>query len=97
MRKIAPRRIRLFDPPKQRAGDLSDQAVSTPRSLIEKIVLVPEPDSKGLLFDLYGDLAGILNFATNGQLARVRSEADLKQAQFMAGMLGNLQVSLVVG
>lgn len=97
MRTIAVRLLRLFDPPKQRAVDLSDQAVSTLRSLIEKIVLMPDPDSKGLLIDLYGDLTGILNSATNGQLARVRSKADLKQARFVAGKPGNLHVSLVVG
>lgn len=59
VRTIALRLSRLFDPPKHGAGELSDRAVSTLRSLIEKIVLVPDPDPRGLLIDLYGDPAGI--------------------------------------
>ncbi len=56
------------------------------RSLIDKIVLVPDPDSKGLLIDLHGDLAGILNIATEGESAKPGREIDIRQIRIVAGL-----------
>lgn len=44
-----------------------DEAAELIRSLVDRIVLTPDPNSKGLLIDLHGDLAGILNVATKSE------------------------------
>ncbi|MEA2902762.1 MAG: hypothetical protein QOI12_149 [Alphaproteobacteria bacterium] len=70
----------LNDPTLRReAGDLV-------RSLIEKIVLTPNPKSEGLVVDLYGDLAGILNIATGQSDAKAKEEIDLKQIRLVVGL-----------
>jgi hypothetical protein len=64
------------------------------RSLIKEIVITPQNDSKRVIVDIHGDLAGILNMA-NGKPhahAHAENELDLKHIQLMvgAGNGGNL-------
>lgn len=40
------------------------------RALVEKIVLTPRSDQKGLSIDLHGDLAGILQLAKSGEIIK---------------------------
>lgn len=62
------------------------EAIELIRSLIDKVVLHPDPGSKGLLIDLHGDLAGILNIAIDKGKAFAGSEVDLKQIRLVAGL-----------
>lgn len=74
------------------ANSLNDEnhkaeAVEIIRSLVDRIVLSPDPDSdKGLTIDLEGDLAGILNLCTNSKKALTLSDEDLKQIKLVAGV-----------
>lgn len=63
-----------------------DEAAELIRSLVDKIVLTPDPNSKGLLVDLHGDLAGILNMATRKERVKHTQELDLKQIRMVVGM-----------
>ena len=49
-------------------GGQASEAKEHVRGLIEKIVLTPKEGHKELSIDLYGDLAGILNIATEGKI-----------------------------
>ena len=59
------------------------EATELIRSLVEKIVLIPDPKSAGLLIDVYGDLAGILNVAVDNAEG---TELDLKQIRLVVGL-----------
>ncbi len=63
------------------------EAAELMRSLIDRIVLTPDPKGKGLLIDLYGDLPGILNIS-RGQKMPVPecSEQDIKMIRLVAGL-----------
>ena len=64
------------------------EAIELIRSMIDKVVLVPDPGAKqGLLIDLHGDLAGILNIAMNGRSAKTKQEVDIRQIRLVAGMV----------
>ena len=62
------------------------EAAELIRSLIDHIVLSPNPAGPGLLIDLFGDLAGILNIATKEDRARGKQEVDLKQIRMVVGL-----------
>ena len=62
------------------------EAIELIRSLINKIVLVPDPKGEGLLIDIHGDLAGILNIALKGEDAKSKQEIDIKQIRLAAGL-----------
>jgi site-specific DNA recombinase len=72
--------IRLFNDDSQR-----NEAVGLIRSLIEKIVLVPDQNTTGFLINLHGELAGILNLA-QGKMEVIRTEEDLRQIRLVAGL-----------
>lgn len=57
------------------------------RSLIDRIVLTPDPNSRGLLVDLYGDLPGILNMA-KGRDERFDecTEEQIKTIRLISGL-----------
>lgn len=57
-------------------GKANNQAAEHIRSLIEKIVLTPRDGEKELSIDLYGDLAGILNMATEDKDMREDKRLD---------------------
>ncbi|MEO1207197.1 MAG: recombinase family protein [Pseudomonadota bacterium] len=83
------------------------------RELIDKVVLVPDPDRGGLAVDLCGDLAGILSMATgksdSGSLTAGKrgsqpdlSDAEIQQVTMVAGVRNTLslrdqQVTMVAG
>ncbi|MEM6550447.1 MAG: recombinase family protein [Pseudomonadota bacterium] len=52
------------------------QAKETIRSLIDRVVLHPDPNGDGLLIDLHGDLAGIMRIAKNRDASAPSCEAD---------------------
>ena len=56
------------------------------RTLVDKIVLKPDPDGTGLLIDLYGDLAGILNVAATRNKPLKVNDYSPKQAKVVAGV-----------
>ena len=56
------------------------------RSLIEKIVLTPDPESGELVLDLHGDLAGILDMAASKGKPATKAGYDLGQAKLVAGI-----------
>ncbi len=62
------------------------QAIEIVRSLIEKVVLTPDPEGDGLLINLYGDLAGIVKIATGNSEFREEEEDALKQVRLVAGL-----------
>ena len=49
------------------------------RSLVERIVLTPREDGKGLAIDLFGDLAGILSMATKRGRPAIENELSRLQ------------------
>ncbi len=60
-------------------GTLNDadhraEAANTLRGLIDRIELTPNAEGTELIVDLYGDLAGILQIATNGDLEVAQSK-----------------------
>ena len=59
------------------------EATELIRSLIQKVVLTPDPKSAGLLIDVHGDLAGILNIAVGEAECE---ELDLKQIRLVVGI-----------
>ena len=59
------------------------------RSLIDRIVLTPDPKSDGLLINLYGDLAGIVKIATGRKEIREEEEVALKHIRMVAGLSEN--------
>ena len=64
---------------KAEAGDLI-------RSLVEAVVVLPDPESNGVLIDLHGDLAGILNIATQKEKMNADNELDVKHVQMVVGL-----------
>ncbi len=56
------------------------------RKLIDKIVLKPDPEGAGLLIDLHGDLAGILNFAAKSDKSLKVSDLSALQDKMVAGV-----------
>jgi hypothetical protein len=78
-----------------------DDALDAIRRLVDKVVLTPDPESDGLLINLYGDLAGILKVATGKPEIREESELDLKQIEFVVGLRdvasASMQGKLVAG
>lgn len=62
------------------------EAVELVRSLVDKIVLTPNPNGLGLVIDVYGDLAGILNIATKEEQTKHKQEIDLKQIRMVVGL-----------
>ncbi|MGD9913299.1 MAG: recombinase family protein [Rhizobiaceae bacterium] len=61
------------------------EAVELIRSLVDKVVLTPDAASyQGLVIDVYGDLAGILNVATGK--AYTKDEAELKRVRMVLGL-----------
>jgi hypothetical protein len=60
--------------------------------LIREIVITPQNDSKRVIVDIHGDLAGILNMANGKSREHVENELDLTHIQLMvgAGNGGNL-------
>jgi len=84
------------------------EAAELIRGLIDKIVLSPNDEEKGLFIDLHGSLAGILSMATASDRAKVEEQLknapDLdgadsdKSAETVAGKdLDQKQVKLVAG
>ncbi|MDR6873564.1 hypothetical protein J2Y55_004591 [Bosea sp. BE125] len=59
------------------------EAADLIRSLVDRIELTPDPRSDGLLIDVYGDLAGILNVSVDRKQDK---ELDLKQIRLVAGL-----------
>ncbi len=55
------------------------------RSLIKEIVISPQNDSKRVIVDIHGDLAGILNMANGKPDGHVENELDLQHIQLMIG------------
>ena len=53
------------------------------RSLVDRIVLTPDPKSDGLPIDVFGDLAGILNVAVDRKSDR---ELDLRPIRLVVGL-----------
>lgn len=72
--------IRMF-----REDSRRHEASGLIRGLIEKIVLVPDPNSDRLLVNLHGELAGILNLAES-EPEMMRSEEELTQIRLVAGL-----------
>lgn len=62
------------------------EAVELIRSLVEKIVLTPNPNKSGFLIDVYGDLAGILNISMSKEAQKPQQELDLKQIRMVVGL-----------
>jgi len=54
-----------------------EEAIDLIRNLVDKIVLTPTKDEKGLSVDLIGDLAGILSIATKDDRALVKDGLSL--------------------
>ncbi len=63
--------------------DHRNEAADLIRSLIDRIELTPDSQSDGLLIDVYGDLAGILNVSIDRKRDQ---ELDLKQIRLVAGL-----------
>ena len=66
--------------------DSRAEAIEMIRALIDKIVLVPDPDSNGFLIDLYGDLAGILNISLGHAGEDTESGIDPRRVQLVVGL-----------
>jgi len=63
------------------------EALELVRGLVERIVLTPDPNSEGLLVNLYGDLAGILKIAMGMEAAKKeQQEIDLKHIRLVVGL-----------
>ncbi|OXT02983.1 resolvase [Notoacmeibacter marinus] len=73
--------VRTLNDPDHRA-----EASQLLRKLVDKIVLKPDPDGTGLLIDLYGDLAGILNFAAHKDNPLKLKEISMWQETLVAGV-----------
>ena len=56
------------------------------RKLVDKIVLKPDPEGCGLLIDLHGDLAGILNIAAGIDKPLKINDLSPLQAKMVAGV-----------
>jgi site-specific DNA recombinase len=63
-----------------------EEAIELLRGLIDKIVLTPTPGKRGMVVNLYGDLAGILNMAMGGIDSQADQELDLKQVKLVVGL-----------
>ena len=61
------------------------EAIRLIQGLIEKVVVCPDPNSKEMTIDLYGDLAGILNMSMKKDKA-LGQEFDLKQIRLVVGL-----------
>ncbi|MEM1276837.1 MAG: recombinase family protein [Pseudomonadota bacterium] len=62
------------------------QAKEMIRSLIDRVVLKPDPSGDGLLIDLHGDLAGIMRVGKKEALSEACTEAEAKSVRlFLAG------------
>ncbi len=83
-------------------GERRTQAATLLRSLVEKIVLVPDYAKVGLQVDLYGDLAGILAVATKQDTSLFEYDPLMVQDKMVAGAgsdhnLRPEQVKMVAG
>ncbi len=67
-------------------GTNRTEAVEIIRSLIERVVLTPNPKGSGMLISLHGDLAGILNMALGSDKGENQTEIDLKQVKLVVGL-----------
>ena len=64
-----------------------EEAIGLLQSLVDKVVLTPDPNSDELLIDLYGDLAGILNVAIGKETGKEpQQEIDLRQIRMVVGL-----------
>ncbi len=80
-RKEVAKLVRSLKDPEQ-----FNEASEIVRTLIDKVVLTPDPESEtGLLIDLYGDLAGIMNIARTDKTSMPMTEHDLKRLQLIVG------------
>lgn len=66
------------------SDDSRAEASEILRSLISKIELVPNADGTELVVNLYGDLAGIMNMATNQETQRVSNGYDISVVKLVA-------------
>ena len=55
------------------------------RKLVDRIVLKPDPNGSGLLIDLHGDLAGILNIAVDKDKPLKLNDLSIWQDKMVAG------------
>ena len=62
------------------------EAIEIVRSLIERVVLTPDPNSDGLLINLYGDLAGIVKIAAGKKEFEGEEEETLKLIRIVTGL-----------
>lgn len=67
-------------------GSNRAEAIEIIRSLIERVVLTPNPKGRGMLVSLHGDLAGILNMALGNDGGEDQTEIDLKQVKLVVGL-----------
>lgn len=61
------------------------EAIELIRALIDKVVLVPDPNSDGLLIDLHGDLAEILNMSLGPTNPKAGEAIDLHKIRLVTG------------
>ena len=66
------------------------EAAAIIRSMVEKIVLTPAENGKGLTVDLIGDLAGILSVASNQDRTRVESELSVVETEKQEAMVAGV-------
>ena len=62
------------------------EAADLIRSLVDRIVLTPNPARDGLTIDLIGDLAGILSMATNQEKSLMVNDLAIQQDKMVAGV-----------
>ncbi len=66
-------------------GDHRTEAADILRSLIDKIVLTPHEKEERLMIDVHGDLAGILQIATETDKPLKDSDSSIQQVKMVAG------------
>ncbi|MCK4841520.1 MAG: hypothetical protein KAT04_06515, partial [Methylococcales bacterium] len=78
--------------------DSRNEASEHLRALVDKIVLTPKGGEKELSIDLYGDLAGILNMATeNKDMGKLMKSIGFSYYQLMITFLTLSKIVLVAG
>ena len=80
-------------------GGKNPEAKEHVRALIEKIVITPKEGRKELSIDLYGDLAGILKIATEGELMNTASALTKRLEKKVANgnFLSEPSITMVAG